>query len=548
MKTQSNDLPVDKVFWPANVRVPVGSKAFDSIVGAIVDRCVDISGKSLLPSEKKKYRIASRWFVYGLLQSHFSLPSVALALPMSPVDYGKSAVYQMPFGFKILKKITQAAMDLCICAVELGVYNPYGKGKITRLRPAGALLDEFHTTGMKWEYIDPPPKYQAVCMRMNKGDKEIRYVDRRVSPEVARMQDSIFDMNSFLSHQCISIDLPNAALRSRRAWYKKHADDEEDYVSEGKGASLCMQEVFIRRSFCRGSLELGGRFYGGWWQLIPSKLRRRILINGNRTVECDYSGLVFALLYARERLILGTDPYDLGSVTDTDQKRKLVKKFMIASLNDEAGKYRLSKLQLSQLGVSHSRLVKLVTLKHAGIKDYFASGIGLQMQYLDSQLAERVMLRMKEYGEVCLPVHDSFIVRQEAGNLLKSVMLKVFNDLHGKSIAVRLERGFKGISLSLPRQSLLKSTVSIDALIKSYIHHTADYSVVRGYLNSWEAANFTEAELEARDIVLNDARALAKDGEKYFHDEYKFNGIPVFMRHLGMPHSSSLRETDPAYK
>jgi hypothetical protein len=89
--------------------------------------------------------------------------------------------------------------------------------------------------------------------------------------------------------------------------------------------------------------------------------------------------------------------------------------------------------------------------------------------------------------------------------------------------------------------------VSIDALIKSHIHHTADYSVVRGYLNSWEAANFTEAELEARDIVLNDARALAKDGEKYFHDEFKFNGIPVFMRHLGMPHSSSLRETDPAY-
>ena len=397
MKTQSNDLPVDKVFWPSNIRVPVASRSFDSFIGVIVDRCIGVSGKALKTSEKKKYRMASRWFLYGLLQSHFSIPSVPLAMPMSPDDYGKSGIHQIPFGFKILNKIIKVSVDFGICTLELGIYNPYGKGKITRLKPTGALLDEFHTTGIKWEYIEPPPKYQAVCMRMNKGDKEIRYVDRRVSPQVARMQDIIFDINGFLSHQCISIDLPNAALRSWGAWYIKHADVDfdGDYVSEGKSASLCMQEVFIRRSFCRGSLELGGRFYGGWWQSIPSKLRRRILINGYRTVECDYSGLVFALLYAREGLVLGTDPYDLGSVTDTDHKRKLVKKFMIASLNDEAGKYRLSKLQLSQLGLSHSRLVKLVTLKHAGIKDYFASGIGLQMQYLDSQLAERVMLRMK---------------------------------------------------------------------------------------------------------------------------------------------------------
>lgn len=552
MKTQSNDLPVDKVFWPSSIRVPVGSNSFDSFVGLIADRCIVVSRKALRPSEKKKYRMASRWFLYGLLQSHFSIPSVPLAMPMSPEDYGKSGIYQIPFGFKILKKIIQVSVDLALCSQELGVYNPYGKGKITRLKPAGDLLDEFHSTGIKWEFIEPPPKYQAVCMRMNKRDKEIRYVDRRVSAHVARMQDIIFDINGFLSRQCISIDLPNAALHSWRAWYKKNADADAivvgDYVSEGRNASLSMQEVFIRRSFCRGSLELGGRFYGGWWQSIPSKLRRRILINGDRTVECDYSGLVFALLYAREGLELGTDPYDLGSVTDTVHKRKLVKKFMIASLNDEAGKYRLSKLQLSQLGLSHSRLVKLVSLKHAGIKDYFASGIGLQMQYLDSQLAERVMLRMKEYGEVCLPVHDSFIVRQEVGNLLKSVMLEAFNDLHGKSIAVRLERGFNGISLSMPRQSLLKSTVSIDALIKKYIQHSADYSVVCGFLNSWESASFTPEALVGRDIVLNEARALAKDSGKYFHDEYKFNGIPVFMRHLGMPHSSSSRETDPAYK
>ncbi len=54
MKTQSNDLPVDKVFWPSNIRVPVASKSFDSFIGVIVDRCIGVSGigkKS--PAQKK---------------------------------------------------------------------------------------------------------------------------------------------------------------------------------------------------------------------------------------------------------------------------------------------------------------------------------------------------------------------------------------------------------------------------------------------------------------------------------------------------------------
>ena len=546
MKTQSNDLPVDKVFWPSNICVPVASKSFDPFIDVIVDRCIGVSGKALKTSEKKTYRIASRWFLYGLLQSHFSIPSVPLAMPMSPVDYGKSGFYQIPFGFKILKKIIKVAFDLGICSVELGIYNPYGKGKITRLRPAGALLDEFDSTGIKWEYIEPPPKYQAVCMRSSTEDKAIHYVDRRVSSEVARMQDVMLEINTFLSRQCISIELPNQALRVSRNPKRKLPQINLDFEFDArdKGTSLCMQQVFLRRSFCRGSLELGGRFYGGWWQLIKSKLRRRILINGNRTVECDFSGLVFAMLYAREGLAMEADPYHINLITDTKLKRSLVKKFLLASINDETGKFTLSRAELKKLGLSHDQLVHLVKSNHSGINHFVGSGVGLQMQYLDSQLAERVILRMMTFGEVCLPIHDSFVVREEAEELLQTVMLEEFQALFGNSILIRLEKGVIGSSLSRPSASLLKPISTFEDLIKSYKQHTSAYSIVLGYLHSWETHNFSDAELEARDYVLNETRSLAKDSGKYFNAEYKFNGIPVFMRHLGMPLSSSLRETD----
>jgi hypothetical protein len=429
------------------------------------------------------------------------------------------------------------------------VYNPDGKGKITRLRPAGWLFKEFQGTGIKWEYVEPPPKYQAVCMRINKDDKEIRYVDRRVSSEVARMQDAIFEINKFLSFQCISIELPNSAMRLTRSRKKKSLQIELDFEFnyQDRGTSLCMQQVFLRRSFCRGSFEHGGRLYGGWWQLVNKKLRRRILINGNRTVECDYSGMIFALLYAREGLKMTTDPYGIGSIPPTKNQRDLVKKFLIASINDETGKFTLSRFELRQLCLSHSQLVELMELKHSGIKHYFGSGIGLQMQYLDSQLAERVILRMLTYGEVCLPIHDSFIVREEAEKLLQLVMLEEFQVMFGRSITVKLDKDIKGNCLSQPRKRFLKPMASLDELMCAYSQHIAEYSVVLGYFNSWESHTFSDAELEARVRVLNENRALAKDAGVKYQDEYKLNGMPVFMRHLGMPQSSPLRETDSSF-
>jgi hypothetical protein len=358
------------------------------------------------------------------------------------------------------------------------------------------------------------------------------------------MQDNLYKINSYLSQQCIYIDLPNAALSSGRFRKKTLDVDEFKYDYEDKGSSLCMQQIFMRRIFSQNSLELGGRFYGGWWQMIPSELRPRVMINGDRTNEVDYSGLIFAQLYAREGLPLNGDPYDLGqALTDTKKKRGLVKKFMIASLNDQAGSYRLSVSELEQLGISHYQLKRVVFKKHKCIESYFGSGIGLAMQYVDSEMAEQVMLRMNAAGEVCLPIHDSFIVRRAAVVLLSKIMAEVFLSTYGQPIGVKFGDGIEGLSLSNPDPSLLASTVDLSTLNQNYVRHTATYSVALKYFDSWERKCFSDEDLDAKYRVLNEARSHAKDCGRAFIDTYKFNVIPALMQHLRMLHSSSLPET-----
>ena len=544
MKTQSNNTPVGKVFWPSNISVPRGDSAHQLFIDELCTKCFASTLKRLSRAEKTKYRKAARWLVYGLHQSYFAIPRAPLAMPMSQEDFSTSSLYALPYGYRIIRRLFDVTLDLGFCAAEMGQYNPDGKGLITRLRPAGRLLDHFDKKGIEWSLIDPPSKESSIILARSKGGKDRIFVDRRSSKDVPRMQDNLYKINSYLSQQCIYIDLPNAALSSGR-YRKKTLDvDEFKYDYEDKGSSLCMQQIFLRRIFSQNSLELGGRFYGGWWQMIASKLRPRVMINGDRTVECDYSGLIFAQLYAREGLHLSGDPYDIGpNMVNTKEKRDLVKQYMTASLNDQSGEYRLSKAELKLLGVSHYQLEKLTYKKHKCIKHYFGSGVGLEMQYFDSEMAEQVMLRMNAAGEVCLPIHDSFIVRRAVVALLGKVMRDVFLSMHGQPAGIKGELGIEGLSLSNPYPSLLASTVDLSTLIQNVERHTAAYSVATQYFDSWESKCFSDEDLDAKYRALNEARSYAKDCGRGFNDIYKFNGIPAFMQHLRMLHSSSLPET-----
>ena len=486
MKKRSNDFLVDKVFWPANVIVQDGDLIHEKFITEISQKAVGLASRKFAPSLKGEYKKAARWLIFGLYQSHFSLPRSPLAIPLGWGEYGKAGVLGMRCGVKVLGNLIKVGCLLGYLTVQLGEFNPLGKGRITRLWPKGELLDHFNGQIFQWRHLKPLAKNRSLFLNQGKHGKNRRLVVRHESVLVPSMQDNLHRINDFLSCQCIAVYASNSELFSEKFWGKSkpsnHAQDE--FSMEEKTCSLNLQNVFLRRVFVQNSLQKGGRFFGAFWQTIRKGLRQLIIINGEQTVECDYSGLMFAMLYGRVGLALPVDPYDLLGITGTDKKRKLVKRCAFILINSKSCRLKLTPMEEAELGVSSGHLVELLRKKHQPIQQYFGSCVGVDLQYEDSQMAEQIMLRLMVSGEACLPIHDSFIVRQSKHQLLLDTMRDVFFEKYGHDIGIKSTIGCQITALDCPPgKGRVPQAASVLNPPERYVD---DFSIIRGYVNSWQ--------------------------------------------------------------
>ena len=79
-------------------------------------------------------------------------------------------------------------------------------------------------------------------------------------------------------------------------------------------------------------------------------------------------------------------PYD-PEIEPHKLRRKLVKQFINALINDEHGQHRLSVQASKKLGLSHEQLKQLLLDKHPVIGKALRTDTGLYLQYLDSEIA-----------------------------------------------------------------------------------------------------------------------------------------------------------------
>jgi hypothetical protein len=346
-------------------------------------------------------------------------------------------------------------------------------------------------------------------------------------------------INQFLSKQCIWLDLPNMALADGfkpkvNPITARLSKRERRERAEDSRRAISLQNVHLRRIFAQNSLERGGRFYGAWWQIVPKKLRRRIMINDDRTIEMDYSGLALNMLYAMEKVPLSGDPYDIGLqyTSKDDEKRRLVKSYVNAVLNDSSGKYQLSPEELAYLGLTHKELNSRVRDKHSPIQRHFNTGIGITLQYYDSEMAEKVITVLNAQGITCLPIHDSFIVPVMAYRALETSMKTTFQDMFGVDIDLKESFGFFGTGLNGPRKAIVTTVSSVESLIQACIRHQNDYTVMTAYRESWRSTNFssTEAELQLRAVNID--HAIFKDRGLHSPYEHLFQGLYPLGRHL----------------
>lgn len=191
------------------------------------------------------------------------------------------------------------------------------------------------------------------------------------------------------------------------------------------------------RVFNNSSIKQGGRFYGHWIQNIPKILRKYLLIDGQKTIELDYSCLHLSILYAEQGIKIqkGCDLYTKGILLKYD--RNIVKNAINISLNTATKnslKCAINNYLHNEYNgkIRATELISDIESEHPILAGKLGTNEGLKLQNKDSMLAEQIMLNLFEQNICTLCIHDSFIVQEIYKEKLYNTMRDVFYKMFGK--------------------------------------------------------------------------------------------------------------------
>ena len=265
----------------------------------------------------------------------------------------------------------------------------------------------------------------------------------RETAETKRMSNIIHAYNRLMDNTHIDCDAACISDKDRADLIEKlKSYDEKEPVIR-----LRLNSKHVYRVFNEGDKTFthGGRYYGAWWVGCQSELRKYITLNGNPTVELDYSGIHIHLLYALEGINYAEKndyPYNLiCTLPDKDPDYKFNKLILLTALNAEndikardsvfaemRNEKKLFKYNLKDKKPI-TRKLELLKEKHAPIKDYIASGMGLKLQYYDSCVIEKLIGYAVRMNMPVLTVHDSVICEAKNADLIRDKMYGYFTDV-----------------------------------------------------------------------------------------------------------------------
>ena len=303
-----------------------------------------------------------------------------------------------------------------------------GVGGITKYKARNRLLEMLEDVeGNPFTDIKPNLKADCIILRdiVDGVRTVVKYEDDATTNE---MLENLRTINS-----CLAKHWPDLRIKN------------EDYMALQERLILDedMQPVdFTQRIltciFSNGRFDQGGRFYRAWWHNVPSEYRKFITIDGKRTCEYNYSQLNPHMAYFMRGRELGSE--DAYSRVFDGEHRPLVKEALNAMM--QASTPLLKKpdgIDLSEVEFDWTTLRQAVLDAHTPLSDVFFQGHGNHLQFIDSCIAEKVMLQfVRSDDEPVLPVHDSFIMHYAFGDMgeLEEAMRRAFHDHFKKDIKV----------------------------------------------------------------------------------------------------------------
>lgn len=204
--------------------------------------------------------------------------------------------------------------------------------------------------------------------------------------------------------------------------------------------------------YCRvfnESFDKGGRFYKADILNLSNKsdnTRLDVTINGEQVVEVDYSSLHFRIAAALEQMYPEDVPMDMYSEILEDPSNRVNRGIVKYSVNvlfncrDEGTALKAIQQKINSMDKEEKDNYTLGNARsvYCLFKDEYyqfthlfcrEDSYGLTLQNLDSNLANNILKKMIDKNIPCLPVHDSFVVRQSDIDTLYELMGDEFRSM-----------------------------------------------------------------------------------------------------------------------
>lgn len=304
-----------------------------------------------------------------------------------------------------------------------------------------ALFEKYRPTYEDFK-LDPP---EVVVVRLKDNAprdhfleptaNDATFMDYLDNDRSNRVRTSVREANGFLSSFRTSyggnrnIDTRNT--RVRRIFIQRPTAAEQALMKDNQRLPKA-----IRRE---PSLDLCGRFYGGFWQNMERDERHHLFIDGEETCELDYSQFNLRVAYAEAgyEIPLG----DLYAIPNLPGERDQIKSFVNAMFNHTRPftKHYPGGVELPCKPPHAEAMIKK---HHHRIAHLFNTGSGLRYMFKESQIMEELFGIAMDRHWPMLPLHDALIVPLSLVDLWGPVMADTMFNLTSADAEVQAK--YKG--------------------------------------------------------------------------------------------------------
>lgn len=411
-------------------RLFYSSDAFNRIVKQLSSECYNLRNiQNPRPSDKQNAESAVACILVNLFVTHTADTNRYVAMPRSN-NYYTIASYYYPKYITRTNMVTHTVDSLRqlghIDFIQGNFYRDFGIGRVSRIRARQHLISTLSNI-INIDLIYYQNSVHTIHMK-NKNKERIK-PSRRQRATIASYESSLQIINDTLARHHIDLCVTDNKLRELfKVKYSPDAAEDCEQLTP-----LHLNKKRLIRVFNNDSLKQGGRFYGGWWQGIDKNYRKtRITINGEPTVEVDYDAMHLHMLYHQSGEPYDNDPYQacIDKYPNISRRAGITRKNIKDSFT-----MLINNPEKPELQGKDKTIEQMLIRTHPIIDRYIGSGIGIKLQYLDSCIAEGVMLELAEQDIPCLPIHDSFMVAYEHRMKLKDAMARCYREVLNMEIA-----------------------------------------------------------------------------------------------------------------